>query len=180
MSDLTTIIVDEFGLPENLKQSVISNKTVLDWMQSSDIEALGALYSFVMKANYSNRIKPVLTQYDYWNFLSRYFARCFREDPNGEWAHSRYQAGWDLANWITKLWKDQPSSSEILVEVRKWLGDLYREADAPLRRCIVDAALEHMFENKQVARFFVGWKSDQILAQAYSEALDWSPKDDVS
>jgi hypothetical protein len=176
MADLTKVIVDEFGLPENPKQSAISRNTVLDWMQSDDLEALGALYSFVMKANYASRIQPALALTDYWQFISQYFARCLRENPDGDWVHSRYQAGWDLATWFALLWRDQASSREVLLDIKEWLGNIYRDAEDPIKRCIVDATLEHLFENKEIARFFSDWEKVPGLSTAYSEAREWITK----
>ena len=168
-------IVEEFGLPEHAKRSIIAKQTIVDWMASDDLEALGALYSFLVESRYAARIKPALTFADYWRFISRYFERCLREDPSGEWAHSRYETGWDLASWFAKIWEDSSVSLEEKADIKAWLATQYRSGNSEVRRAIVDATLEHLFENREIERFFEDWK-DGDLSIAYTEAAQWSAK----
>ena len=172
-TDLSEVI-EEFGLHEQPKESAIPKEKVLSWMNSDDPEVLGALYSFVTEPRQAARVTPPLTFDEYWNFVSRYFSRCFRENPNGEWAHSRYEAGWDLASWFTSVWKDDAIAGDAKNDIKKWIGDQYVSGSPDLRRCIVDATLEHIFEDTSVARFFDDWRSDQILSTAYREAAQWN------
>jgi hypothetical protein len=54
-----------------------------------------------------------------------------------------------------------------------WLGRLYKEGDADIRRCIVHATLEHLFEQEPIRKFFADWKNDEVLAVAHAEASEW-------
>jgi DNA-binding transcriptional MerR regulator len=60
-----------------------------------------------------------------------------------------------------------------LDDLKAWLGRLYKEGDPDLRICIVQATLEHLFEKKQIRKFFDDWKNDEVLAVAHEEASEW-------
>jgi hypothetical protein len=152
--------------------AAIEAAQVKRWMSSSDIDVLGAAYNFVMDDRYYKKIRPALTIQDYKSFLFLYYERCLRENPQSSWADSRYSAGWDLANWLNSLWKD--GYKEVLGEARDWLAALYKSADPEIRICIVNATLEHVLDNRAIARVFKGWEDDPVLRTAYCDALDWS------
>lgn len=176
MSPELQAVIDEFGLPEHPKSSPVAKARVIDWAKSDDIETLGALYAFLMKSNYAARVQPPLTFRELWSFLARYYERCFREDPNGNWANGRYPAAWDFASWFARQTKTSTVDRTELGRVKDWLGGIYKSADEPLRRCIVDGALEHLFENRDIVKLFSDWKSDPQLAVAYTEAREWADK----
>ena len=173
---LVTSIIEEFGLPESPRDSTIPKQKVLEWMGADDLEALGALYSFVTKPEYAERIRPPLTYADYWAFIAKYFAACLRENPDGEWSHGRYDAGWDLARWFGTIWEDSTVPENAKGQIREWLATQYRQGDAATKRAIVDATLEHLFENRKIARFFGDWKDDPELSIAFKEASEWVDK----
>jgi hypothetical protein len=54
-----------------------------------------------------------------------------------------------------------------LDDLKAWLGHLYKVGDPDLRIGIVQATLEHLFEQKQIRKFFSGWKNDEVLAAAH-------------
>jgi hypothetical protein len=152
----------------------IHKGTILEWMAQEDIQALGAVYYLIMDRRYYPRIKPPLKLADYKDFLLHYFGRCFLEDPQLDWTCSRYSAGWDLGNWFRSLWQDHAIPRRTLAEIKDWLGQVYKEADTGLRTCIVTATLEHIIEDRAVAKFFSDWEKDPVLKDAYLEALVWS------
>lgn len=169
-------IVEQFGLPENPKFGSIAKVRVLDWMRSNDTEALGALYTFLMKRANADRVEPKLSFAEHKAFVLPYFQRCLLDDPQGEWAHSRYRAAWDLASWFGAIWKDPRVDKAELLSVKRWLADVYINSNEVVRRCIVNGTLEHVFENKQIADYFSDWKTDPILLQAYRAAMNWTEK----
>jgi hypothetical protein len=140
------------------------------WLSAADIETLGAAYCFIMTPCFCRGIDPPLTLSDYKGFLLRYYERCFLEDPQSEWASSRYSAGWDLANWIHNLWEQ--GQKDVLSEVKVWLAEVYREGNSSLRECIINATLEHVFSSRAIAKFFLDWSRDPVLQAAYSAGLD--------
>jgi hypothetical protein len=169
-------IIDTFGLPENPKTERIAKSSVLEWMSLDDMEVLGAVYTFIMKSRHASRIFPALEFGDYMKFLMMYYERCFIENQEGEWACGRYSAAWEFNGWFRSLWKDSKVDRKNLVKLKEWLAGIYKRGDEPIRRCIVDGALEHLFENPKIAIFFNDWKKDKLLAKAYAEAAMWPEK----
>jgi hypothetical protein len=141
--------------------ALIPRERVLNWMGSANIEVLGAAYVLILKPQHYNRITPPLTFDDYHTFVRHYHERCFLENPQGEWCNSRYEAGWNLANWFARLWRDQSVPRSALEELKTWLAKLYT------------ATLEHLFETPELAEFFAEWKSDPILSVAHEAAMEW-------
>jgi hypothetical protein len=143
-------------------------------MQSTDIEVLGAVYALIVKREHYRRIDPPLTVEDYYSFLKHYFTRCFVENPDGEWAHTRYAAGWDLVNWFVHLWQDTSVPRRILHELKEWIAKLYKEGTEELRVAIITATLEHLFEYHEIEKYFGDWQQDKILKSAYEEAAAYA------
>jgi hypothetical protein len=175
-------------LAERERTGSIPRDTVMEWMGSDDREVLGAVYHSITDKRFTSRIEPALTFEQYQAFAREYFGRCLRENPQGEWASSRYNAGWDLVGWIASLWKDRTAHGPALAEWKKWLAEMYRQGNADIRTCLVTATLEHLFEQRGMSKYFADWKTDPVLAEAYSQAMEWiehggkSPlgKDEVS
>jgi hypothetical protein len=174
-SQLAEQIYKIAGSPEEPRTDLISRDTVKRWMSSNDLDALGAVHALLHKPQYLERISPPIDADERRCFVMHYLERCLKENPDSEWASTRYEAGWELASWFGGLWND-PSAREFCGEVKDKLAALYRDGDDELRRALVDAALEHMFEQCDIARFFEDWKDNAVLGTAYREALEWSEK----
>jgi hypothetical protein len=169
-------IVSEFGDAERPNTHPVPREKVVRWTQSDDIDVLGAAYAFVTDGRHYGRINPPLLFGDYYPFLLKYFARCLREDPAGDWADSRYLAGHGLVGWFRQFWDDPKVPRTSLENIKQWLAGLYREGDQALRTCIVTAILEHLFERRDIAKYFRDWKNDSVLKVAYDEAQEWSDR----
>lgn len=154
----------------------IPREQVRVWSGSEDLEALGALYHAVTEPSFCDRVTPPLTNDDVFPFLRAYLARCLREDRDGDWANSRYSAGWDLVGWI----KHDREDPELLAEWKAWLEPIYRDGTPEIRECLITATLEHAFEEPRIAAFFADWKSDPLLAEAYVQAVEWSERGGTS
>ena len=169
---LTDVIAARRRLRED-PRSLLDRDQVLRWSASEDIDTLGALTSLLFHPDESRRITPSLTLADYVQIELPYLARCFKEDPQSEWADSRWQAGGLLANWIREIWRDE-SLRTFVDLIRDWLAELYKSADDPeLRTCLVQATLEHVFEIPELAERFDSWRDDPVLRSAYDEAKLW-------
>lgn len=165
-----------FGSPEEPQTAKIPLEKVKKWMSSDDLDALGALHAALSSAGSSERISPPIDFEDYFHFVRSYLERCLRENPDSEWASSRYEAGWEVARWIQGLWNDSSVRRSALAELKAWLADLYRSGDDAVRRCLVDATLEHLFEQPDFVSYFQDWTRDSVLAIAYTEACLWIDK----
>ncbi len=153
------------------KTDVVALSDVKKWMRSSDIEILGFTHGLLCDRRF--RIEPPISLNEYIEFSKRYYERCLKENPDGDWSDSRYSAGADLVNIFVSLWKDSSVPRPLLAQLKAWLGKLYKEGDAEIRTCIVQATLEHLFEHKDVREFFSDWQNDAVLAKAYTEASEW-------
>lgn len=152
------------------KVEVIDGVQFREWVTSDDLEVLGFLFSTMDKSRI--RIEPKLNAREYLDFVKRYTERCFKENPAGEWADSRYSAGWNLVGIVCWLW-DNNSELSTMTEMKEWLADIYRDSDPDVRHCLETATLEHIFERKPIRKFFSDWKRDSILNVAYENASLW-------
>jgi hypothetical protein len=153
------------------KTDVVALSDIQKWITSSDIEILGLVYSLISNRRF--RIEPPISLPEYVRFIKHYYERCLRENPDGKWSDSRHSAGMDLVNIFASLWRDTSVPRTVLSELKDWLGQLYKEGDEEIRTCIVQATLEHLFEQKPIRRFFSDWKKDEVLAVAHEEASEW-------
>jgi len=149
----------------------IPRQRVLEWMRTDDLESMGALYSLI--TDHVSRIHPALQFDEYYPFALTYFQRCLFENPQSEWAKARYDAGMDILGWFVSAWRDPEQRASTVPHLKEWLGSLYLTGDAGVRTCIVQAALEHLFENRDVADYFSDWKERPVLSIAYAEAMEW-------
>lgn len=153
------------------KSDVVQLDDLRRWMQSEDIEILGFAMAMIHDARF--RVEPPLTTDSYKDFVIHYYGRCLKENPQGDWSDTSYTAGWDLVNIFGGLWRDPGVSRDILSALRNWFARLYVEGDETLRTCMVTATLEHLFEQKDIRKFFSDWKQQPLLAVAYEEASEW-------
>jgi hypothetical protein len=143
-------------------------------MKSSDMETLGALVELITNKRYYTNIDPPLSLDNYHPFMTHYYERCFRENPQGEWVDSRYSAGSSFVNWFTGLWNDPEVPRNTISDLKALLAKLYLEGDEDLRVSIITATLEHLFENPQILNFFSDWREQPILRIAYDEATEYA------
>jgi hypothetical protein len=153
------------------KTDVLALEDISRWMAHDDIEVLGFTHATLHDARF--RVDPLISQSEYVKFTKHYFERCLRENPDGQWSDSRYSAGGDLVNVFASLWRDSSVPRSILTDLKVWLGGLYKTGSPEIRTCIVQATLEHLFEQKDIRKFFSDWQNDGALKVAYDEASEW-------
>jgi hypothetical protein len=162
------------GDPSNARE--VSKSKVLEWMRSADLQVRGALYTLISDAGRAKHIRPSLQFEDYYGFVLPYLEQCIEQNPDGEWTDSRYLAGHALVAWIFDFWNNEAVPRAKLAEIKHRLADLYKRGDAGVRDAVVNAVLEHLFENRQLATYFGDWKKDPVLERAYKDALSWTEK----
>ena len=153
------------------KTDVLPLNDLQMWMANKDIEVLGFVHATLHDGRF--KIEPPMQQSDYVKFIKHYFERCLNENPDGEWSDSRYSAGGDLVNVFASLWRDASVPRSLLTDLKTWLGTLYEEGSPEIRACIVQATLEHLFEQKDIRKFFYDWQKDEVLKVAFDEASEW-------
>ena len=149
----------------------IPRQRVLEWMRTGDIECMGAIYSLI--SDDFDRIQPALQFAEYHPFVLTYFQRCLLDDPQSEWAETRYGAGHNIMAWFVWSWRDPDQRTTTIPALKEWLAALYVDGDSDVRTCLVQATLEHLFENREVADYFSDWKDGPVLSTAYREAMEW-------
>ena len=175
MSTALSEIIDYLELPDTPIEEIVDGSKVKKWLANDDIDVLGAAYALIPdKLRFSN-ISPPIQFNDFVEFIKYYFGRCFIENPDSEWAHSQYEAGRDLVGWFLHIW-DDGVDKKIIDDIKDWLRDLYVNGDEELKICLVHATIEHIFERKDILKYFEDWKSDPDLRRAYNEAIQWSQK----
>lgn len=157
-------------------QKPVLRRELLSWMNDTDIEVQGAAYTLFQKLGDTLRVDPPLEDADVLHFIQRYLERCFHEDPDGAWSHSRYAAGWELASWLGSLFDSGKVPEDVLKGLRDWLGGMYRAGSGAEREALVNATLEHLFERRSVRAFFRDWEKDPVLGTAFADAALWGEK----
>ena len=111
----------------------IARENIMRWMSSADIEVQGAVYALIHEGAHYTKTDPYLTFENYHAFHMAYYARCFQENPDGEWAQTRYEAGWDFTSWFKGIWSDESTPRAALQELRRWLEVIYANGDEEVR-----------------------------------------------
>jgi hypothetical protein len=149
----------------------VARQRVLEWMRTDDIECMGAVYCLI--TDHFDRIQPTLLFDEYFPFVLTYCQRCLVENPQGEWTETRYGAGHNIIGWFAWCWRDPSQRTTTVVDLKEWLAALYVAGDSEVRTCLVQATLEHLFENADVAEYFADWKEHPVLSTAYGKAMEW-------
>ncbi len=154
--------------------STVPQATVRHWMASEDLEVLGAVFSLLHKPKCYDHISPQLCFEDYHIFHMKFYERCLRDNPMGEWSETRYSAAISLVSWFVGLWNDISVPRTALADLKKMLERLYISDNEELRCCIITGALEHLFEDKNIREYFSDWLNVELLGSAYQEACEYS------
>jgi hypothetical protein len=151
---------------------VIPAERVKSWMSSTEPDVRGATYAF-LHSRHVARVLPAVSFDEVFDYILGYFEWCIRSDPApGGWANTRYSAGWDLVGWFLGLW-DQGHEKRYFDAIKSRLASLYSAGEPELKKAIEHAVIEHLFERKQVRKFFADWESDPLLKPAYDEGMLW-------
>ena len=167
------LIMDDYQQIISLFKSheIIDQENILKWMTSPRLDIQGALYVLTNIA--WDRIKPELTMQATCQFILDYYRRCIVENPtSGDYILNRYEAGWEMANWLKALYAGQPETSEILLNAENLLKEIYIQGDKETKECIINGILEHVFEEQSMVSLFDNWRKIPQLKIAYDEALE--------
>lgn len=173
--DLNRILAS-FGDPESPNIDTLKRNVVLGWMQSQDINTMGAIYSLLLKRVYTSRIEPPLVFEDYKDLFLRFYERCITEDSPladdlDSFVLSRYTAALDFTRWFISVVQDDQIPRRYIDEIKNWLKQLYIDGSPAVKLCIETGILEHLFTIEQIKRDFSDWESDPLLKSAYQSAL---------
>jgi hypothetical protein len=146
--------------------TILRADRVREWMNSDDVEIVGAAYDLLTTPGIESHVNPPLSIEEVSRFFLEYYGRCIRENPDGEWSDSRYSAARDFGNLFKVWWHDATTPRWVLDDMRHWLRALYIEGGEEIRTCIRAASLGPLLEDRQIAPAFDDWKTDPVLAEA--------------
>jgi hypothetical protein len=141
-------------------------------MNSDDPEMLGI--ACVVLSQHAECIDGELLPVEVWPFYIRYFEKCIRENPDGEWSDSRYSAAHDLMRWYKNTRNRLDLPPHYLEDVRRMLRNVYENGDESVKLAVIDGALEHLFEDDSIIAEFDDWRTTPHLRAAYESAVEWS------
>jgi hypothetical protein len=143
------------------------------WLRATDPDVLGAVYRAV--SYHWGRIKPGFTRMQYARLLNRFVAATLVRPGKTVYAMTPSEVIRTYCGFLLECYR---SSDEEAVKCMQFsvraLGGLYRRATPRMRRCIVDAGIEHLFEESGMRAHFDYWRRDRVLSRGYREALDWA------
>lgn len=163
-------IFDEFGDSATHKHHRISKDRVVAWATSDDLEVQGALYLCLSDPSKRLRVMPEMNETEFVELALRYFDRCIQVDRQGDFAHGRYEAGWDIVGIFRNVWATYSINPSPAEKIKAFLAVKYFHGDEPVRNFVVTAVLEHLFEVPDIANYFKDWRTSESLRTAYNEA----------
>ncbi len=173
MSESRAKEVAELLESENARiASEITERQIRTWMKSDDVDLKSTLYSYLCKESSRQKIAPTISHEEFLDFSLDLFGECLRKDLDNIWALSRYEAGWEIVRFFFQNWNGG-ANSEFVSKVNDWLSVTYLGSSLEIQECLVNATLEHLFENEMVARAFENWKDIKGLDVAYADAMRW-------
>jgi hypothetical protein len=159
-------------IQNTLKERKVPASQVRGWLRDPSVEVLGALTQHLLRD--SQKIEPPLSMEEICNAVRNYYRECLIQNlQTSEYAPNRSIAGLEFVGWFLSLWRDSAVSREYLVDLKAMLRNLCVENKIPQDQ-LVGAVLEHLFETPAIAEFFVDWKSDPLLGNAFAGAMEWA------
>lgn len=152
----------------------IPKEVLLEIMKTKDLETMGAIFNIFDSEEYENLIDQYPDMEDIIGFYVTFFRRCIIENIAGEYALNRYEAAGTLVNFYKGLKKDKRVPKRMIDTVKSMLKEVYMEGNEDIRECVINGFLEHIFEDVQIQADFSDWKNNEVLKEAYDQALKWA------
>jgi hypothetical protein len=152
------------------KTTPIADTRVRVWMQSDDLEVLGAVHRLLRFKGGLERTQPPLKFREYHEFMTRYYERCLCEyDPevwNPDWAEAQwgFEATHGAVDWFLELWGDKSVSSDTLHQTKAWFAKILRECPA-VSELLSTAIYDHLLSQRSIRKFFCDWEADPQLSR---------------
>jgi hypothetical protein len=149
------------------KTAPLDRAVVIEWMQSGDLEVLGAVHRLLQYKSGLERTQPPLDFDDYFEFMTRYYRRCLCEysDTNRDnfvEAHASWEASHAVVGWFVQLWRDKSVPRSALHNLKEWMAET-TEVGPRTRSLMASALRQHLFQQRRFRKFFADWESDPRL-----------------
>lgn len=146
------------------------------WSGSLDVDVMGAVFYILTDENCYANITPSPKIESYNDFFLRYFEYCILNDPDSNWADSRYTACYNVTKWFKYLWRNNKKNQLALKKIKTWLENICKQGDSNIQKSIEYGILEHLLDRNDVLNFFSNWKTDKSLKLVLDESLKYSKK----
>ena len=102
-----------------------------------------------------------------FDFLPSYFIDCIVENPDSDWADSRYLATIGFSSWFREICSNSKCNRNYILMIVKRLSDLYLNSNDDIREAIINGFLEHVLHDSYCEPYFNNWKHNTVLNSAY-------------
>ena len=157
---------------EFLDEGGWSKKTALDrarvraWMNSDNLEVLGAANRLLFIKGHLARVTPPLAFDECFQFRKHYYERCLTElnfdDYKGEWADVGFDLTHQIVYWFQELTVDPSVPRSYLDDLKTWLKRMILESAQG--KLLASAVIDHLLGWKKTAKFFADWPDDFPLS----------------
>src|SRR5215831_10451737 len=138
----------------------IARERLRAWMSNENPEVRHAVYGLLR--GHSVHVSPALDRDECFRFFQDHLSRALKAAGGSNSALTRHGAAWEIAGWMAGLFRQQSGDKEVLVRLRDWIESMYLNGSADDRETLVNGALEHLFEDSKIRKFFSGWKKDPV------------------
>lgn len=159
-----------FGYHQSTKR--YSAETVKSWMDSSDLEVMGAvLDNILINPESLERIVPRITEEEIFSFRLEFLGRCLLENPCGMWAYDRVRAARSV---LREFWDNdiRNGNMEQAHRIKDWLGRISELDNAESRQAVLVEILSKLFRELRWRDFFSDWQREPKLKPLYESAYN--------
>ena len=140
-------------------------------MLSENLEDQGMVFQIIDQ--YAYCIEEMPSQKDLLDFYLNYFEKCMLENQSGEFVESCHMTALSFVTFYKRLRLDDEVEDTQLERFRNMLKRVYETGDGDVQDCVINGALEHLFESPDIIAEFKEWKEDSSLRDAYLKALEF-------
>lgn len=138
------------------------------WMNSDDLEVLGATNRLLFFKEHLARVTPPLSFDECFRFRKYYYERCLTElnfdDYEGEWADVGFDLNHQIVYWFREQYADKSVPRCYLDELKTWLRRMILESAQGAQ--LASAVADHVLGWKKTAKFFADWPVDFPVSRA--------------
>ena len=154
LTQIAAEFLDERGWK---KFAPLDRERVRAWMNSEDIEVLGATDQLLFFKRHLERVAPPLSFKECFSFRKRYFTRCLTELTTDdlhelEWADVGTDLTHQIVYWFQALAVDESVPRSYLDEMVLWLKQMRLESSQG--ELLGIAVSDHLLSWKKTAKFF--------------------------
>ena len=149
------------------KKTSLDSARVRAWLNSDNLEVLGAANRLLFIKGHLARVTPPLSFDECFQCRKHYYERCLTElnfdDYEGEWADVGFDLTHQIVYWFQELTVDKSVPRPYLYELETWLQRMITESAQG--NLLASAVIDHLLNWKKTAKFFADWPVDFPLSR---------------